>query len=292
MRISIMTATYNRAYILPKLYKSLVQNTKSFKDVEWLIMDDGSTDDTESLIKSYIKEKKVEIKYHKQKNGGKQNAINNLMPYVTGDIIIEVDSDDHLNNNVLSMVSKDYENLKDNVYGISYLRNQIGVNTNMDGLDNTIHTLYDIDFNYGKDFDRALTFKTSIRKHFRYELCDKEKFITEAYMYFQMDDATDGLLFKNKEIVTAEYRDDGYSKNIIETFKKYPKGYYKYFQYLINKPMHHILFKKRMYILKHFILFKTLTHQPGYKYVTGFTNKLLYILLVIPGMIKTKRMFK
>ena len=84
MKISILTATYNRKHLLPKLYKSLVENSKTFTNFEWLIMDDGSSDNTEGLVKGWIKENKIKIKYHKQKNAGKMAAINNLSKYVTG----------------------------------------------------------------------------------------------------------------------------------------------------------------------------------------------------------------
>ena len=54
MKFSILTATYNRAKCLPKLYESLIKNKSSNYEIEWLIMDDGSKDETENLIKDYI----------------------------------------------------------------------------------------------------------------------------------------------------------------------------------------------------------------------------------------------
>ena len=57
MRISVLTATYNRAHTLPNLYKSLIKNKKHCNQFEWLIMDDGSTDNTKKLVESWIKEK-------------------------------------------------------------------------------------------------------------------------------------------------------------------------------------------------------------------------------------------
>ena len=74
MFLSIITPTYNRAYILPKCYESLVNQT--IKDFEWIVVDDGSTDNTENLINSFIKENKIDIKYVKQENGGKPSAHN------------------------------------------------------------------------------------------------------------------------------------------------------------------------------------------------------------------------
>ena len=63
--ISIITATYNRAYILPQLYESLLKNKKTYSDFEWVIVDDGSTDDTKTLVEKWIKDNKIKIKYQK-----------------------------------------------------------------------------------------------------------------------------------------------------------------------------------------------------------------------------------
>ena len=71
-RMTVFTPTYNRAYILPKLYDSLCQQT--VKSFEWLIVDDGSVDNTQELVEKWIEEKKIEIRYFKQANGGKQRA--------------------------------------------------------------------------------------------------------------------------------------------------------------------------------------------------------------------------
>ena len=67
--ITIFTPTYNRAYILPKLYNSLCKQTS--KSFEWVLVDDGSTDDTEVLAKHWTEERKINMRYFKQKNLGK-----------------------------------------------------------------------------------------------------------------------------------------------------------------------------------------------------------------------------
>ena len=59
--LTIFTPTYNRGYIIGKLYDSLLSQTN--KNFKWLIVDDGSSDNTEVLVKSWIAEGKIEIKY-------------------------------------------------------------------------------------------------------------------------------------------------------------------------------------------------------------------------------------
>ena len=72
--ITIITPTYNRADLLPRLYESLVRQTD--KDFEWLVVDDGSTDKTEELIQQYCQTGAVGITYIRQENAGKHTALN------------------------------------------------------------------------------------------------------------------------------------------------------------------------------------------------------------------------
>lgn len=296
MKISILTATYNRKHLLPKLYKSLVENSKTFTNFEWLIMDDGSSDNTESLVKDWIKENKIKIKYYKQKNAGKMAAINNLSKYVTGEIWIEVDSDDYFIDGVLKDISKDYETLDKKAYGILYYRKILNVETPKDeSLNNKIISLYHFHYKYGYTYDTSLTFRTSVRKNFKYELEHNEKFITEARTYYKMDLVSKGLLISNKDIIIANYEEDGYTKSIINLFKKYPYGYYEFFKELLNYPKQDILFKQRLYMVKHYILFSVLTKigfTKSVKHVKIVKNKIMVMLLYFLGMVKTKIKFR
>lgn len=291
MRISILTATYNREKLLPNLYQSLLENKETFDNFEWLIMDDGSSDHTKDLIQTWIQENKIEIHYYKQENQGKMAAINHLNEHVTGDVWIEMDSDDVFCSDTLAKISKDYETLEKDVYGILYYKHLKGKTIEKDSsLEGKILKLYDMHYKYGYTYDMALTFKTSYRKKFKYQLEHGERFITEARMYYQMDQSYTGLLIKNDIIMDCEYMEDGYSKNILKVFKKYPYGYYEYFKELLNYPHHGILFKKRMYMIKHYILFSVLTHHTFIKSLNDIDkllNKVLFSLLYIPGKIKT-----
>lgn len=289
MKISILTATYNREHLLPKLYNSLIENSKTFTNFEWLIMDDGSSDNTEELVKGWIKENKIEIKYYKQKNAGKMAAINNLSKYVTGDIWIEVDSDDYFIDGVLKDIAKDYESLDEKAYGILYYK-KLG-NKELkrnEELNDKVVSLYDMHYKYGYSYDMALTFRTNIRKKFDYELEHNEKFITEARTYYKMDQAYYGLLIKNNLIMYCEYQEDGYSKNILKIFKRYPFGYYEFFKELLNYPYKKIKKEKYLYMLKHYILFTTLTNHSysfSVKQLKKIKDRILFTILYLPGKI-------
>ena len=92
--VCVFTPTFNRAYILPKLYKSLVAQTS--RDFSWLVVDDGSTDNTSTLVRSWQAEGLVPITYIYQENGGKQRATNTGMEHCSDELFFVVDSDDHL----------------------------------------------------------------------------------------------------------------------------------------------------------------------------------------------------
>lgn len=293
MKISVVTATYNREKLLPALYKSLKKNYKTFKDFEWIIMDDGSEDNTGKNVSKWIEEVDFKIDYHYQKNHGKMAAINNVMKYVTGDIVMEIDSDDYLVDDALKIINEDYEKLdNDKVYGIIYKRSLGKKDTTVDSsMNDSVIRLFDIHNKYGFDFDMNLTFKANIRKKYKYVLEHNEKFVTEARTYYKMDQDYDGLLFKDKELVIGEYLEDGYSQNIAKMFKRYPYGYLEYFKECLSYVNKETMFKKRLYFIKHYILFSYLTKKSMLeciKKVKGF-NKLMVILLVIPGYIKSSK---
>lgn len=84
--VTVFTPTYNRAYILNNLYQSLCR--QSYGDFEWLIVDDGSTDNTEGLIASWLDESKISLCYIKQPNGGKHRAINRGIQEANGNLFL------------------------------------------------------------------------------------------------------------------------------------------------------------------------------------------------------------
>lgn len=102
MKFTIFTPTYNRKELLKKLYVSLQNQT--FKDFEWLIVDDGSNDGTNELVKDFLKEKKLDIKYFFKENGGKQRAYNFALEKAQGELFICLDSDDKYQNYGLEII--------------------------------------------------------------------------------------------------------------------------------------------------------------------------------------------
>lgn len=298
MKISILTATYNRANLLDKLYTSIIVNNNNCTEFEtqWLIMDDGSTDNTKRIVEEYIKEGILDIKYFYQENQGKMKAINKLVKEASGDLIIECDSDDYFTENAFNIILKSMRECRDigNVYALVFLKNdQDGKNMGNDFYeDNYESTMFDLYFKEGITGEKALVFNSNIRKQFEYEVEDGEKFVTEARLQHKMDLQYVVRCF-NTPIMICEYQKEGYSKNINKLFLENPCGYYNYFKEMFEQDMHRVTIKKRIYIYKHYILFATLSKQKNIiKNVKGLFNKLAVLVLYIPGKIATKLRIK
>lgn len=297
MKISILTPTFNRAKLLDKLYTSILINSNNSNcDVEWLIMDDGSTDNTRMIVDTYMKENIINVQYFYQENSGKMSAINELVKRCTGDLILECDSDDYLIPESFKIIEDALVQCKDmaNIYAMAFLKyDQNGNNMgNNFPEDNYKSSMFDLYFKEGITGEKALVFNSSIRKKFKYRLENGEKFVTEARLHHEMDLHYNIKCF-NKKIMICEYKNDGYSKNIDKLFLQNPKGYYEYFKEIFNQDMHGVTFSKRLYIYKHYILFAVLSKQKhAIKNVKGFVNKFMIAILYLPGKIATKRKFK
>lgn len=289
MKLSILTPTYNRAQCLPKLYESIKQNKIDTLELEWLIMDDGSQDHTRELIESFQKENIVPIVYFFQQNQGKMVALNNLVEKAAGDWIVECDSDDYFCQNAFQFIVENVS-LDNQVYAYAFLKYDQNLHNigQLFPCEKEKTTMFDLYFKQGEDGEKALVFNAQIRKRFRHELEQNEKFVTEARMYHKMD-ALYHIIGINLPLMICEYQKDGYTKNIKEIFEKNPYGYYAYFKELLRFPMKGVLFRKRLYIIKHYLLFcYELNKKPEQKEIKGIMNKILIAFLYFPGKIKFK----
>ena len=296
MKISILTSTYNRANELDKLYSSLIVNSTSDLKFEWLIMDDGSTDKTKIVVDNYISQGIIDISYYTQENQGKMIAVNNLMKHVTGDLVVTCDSDDYFKVGAFDTILKYANKLleDDTLYALAFLKKSPEGIISGDRFSEDIHRtdMFSLYFKEKMTGEKILVFKTAIRKNYTHELEAVEKFITESRMYHKIDKDYD-ILGINEVIEIGDYKEDGYTKNMYEIFKKYPLGFYMYFKELLEMDLRGVAFSKRMYIYKHYILFSNLADRNfAIKNIHGLFNKIICLVLWIPGSIKTKRKFR
>ena len=107
MFLTIMTSTYNRANLLENLYSSLINQTN--KDFVWLIIDDGSVDNTKEIVEKLKNENKINIEYLYKKNGGKHTALNIGFENLKTDLTVIVDSDDKITSDAVNVIYKYYQ---------------------------------------------------------------------------------------------------------------------------------------------------------------------------------------
>lgn len=226
MKMTVFTPTYNRAYIIDNLYRSLQRQT--FLDFEWLIVDDGSTDDSETVIRRWqAKNNTFQIRYYKKENGGKCSAINMGLELAQGELFFTVDSDDYLTDDALEKVVSREASLPKN-------QKFCGVAGNLGTTkDTTSNRIFNLPFFEGSaldrykmvDGERAMVFYTEIHKQYLYPLFKGETFMTEAVTWNRM--AADGykIRFYNDIIWVYEYKEDGLTKAGSSVFLNNPKGY-------------------------------------------------------------------
>lgn len=222
MKVSICTPTYNRAHCLEKLYNSLVNQTS--KDFEWLIIDDGSKDETREKVEYFINQKKIDVKYFYKNNGGKHTAINEALKYATGEYFFIVDSDDYLKSMAVSFIIDKFNGLSSDFAGIAFLKefengNLVGTTFKGNYLDAT--SLERSKFKI--QGDKAEVFFTELLRKYPFPVFENEKFLTEAIVWNRI--AHDGYKIRwyNESIYVCQYQTDGLSMgvNYLKNFEGY-----------------------------------------------------------------------
>ena len=225
MKFTIFTPTFNRKELLEKLYKSLQKQT--YKDFEWLIVDDGSADGTKEKVEEFLSEKKLDIKYYFKENGGKQRAYNFATDKANGELFICLDSDDEYVENGLETILKYWKKYEKNsdIAGMGYLstypnREVIGSSFPEKEM---ISTQFDIYNKYSVKGDKGLMFRTEIIKKYKFPVFDDEKFITEAVVYNRICEKYK-MVYVNEKIEIKEYQEDGLTAKYNNLLLRNPKG--------------------------------------------------------------------
>ena len=228
IKLTIFTPAYNRAHLLPVLYESLKEQTN--KNFIWLIIDDGSTDDTENIVSKWTKENNgFEITYIKKPNGGKHTAIDMSNKECKTPYIVCIDSDDYLAVDAVEKIYQEIEIIdsKPEVCGIVTRRVKPDgepFSQNWTGERFKQIKFVDLADKYGYKTDTCLVFKTDIVKKYHFPTFEGERFVTESVFYNQFMFDYD-LLASDNLYYIAEYMPDGYTAQGIKLFLKNPKGY-------------------------------------------------------------------
>jgi glycosyltransferase involved in cell wall biosynthesis len=224
--LTIFTPTYNRANTLPRTYESLCRQT--YPDFEWLIIDDGSTDNTRALVEQWQKDNQIPIRYIYQENQGMHGAHNTAYRNITTELNTCVDSDDWMPNDAVGTILQFWKEKGNNKYA-----GFIGLDINKYGKtigtpfpaylkETTLREYYEEHNGCG---DKKLVYRTEIiTKYPEYPLFLGERYVGLAYKYHLVDEDYK-LLTLNKPLVIVDYQEDGSSRSMWKQYWKNPKGF-------------------------------------------------------------------
>lgn len=225
--ITVFTPTYNRAYTLDYLYSSLLRQTN--KDFEWLIVDDGSTDNTAVIVEKYIKEESsFTIRYYRKENGGKHTAINKGVELAKGSLFFIVDSDDQLMPDAIERLYYWEQTIRDK-------KGFAGVAGNKGDLEGKLlGTTFSGEYIYANNLerkeknilgDKAEAYYTHILREYPFPVIEGENFITESIIWDRIGAAGLKICWFNEVIYLVEQRKDGLIAQGNLRFANNPKGY-------------------------------------------------------------------
>ncbi|WP_323913981.1 glycosyltransferase family 2 protein [Aeromonas veronii] len=220
-----MTPTYNRAYVLPRLYDSLCQQTR--QDFEWLVIDDGSTDGTAELIFDYRVKSDFSINYYYKENGGKHRAINEGVVHATGDWIIIVDSDDLLTGDAVAKLYDVMNHIGSEFVGMCFRRTTlsghiIGIS---DPAWSKSIVMQPIMAGHVLKGDLAYVFRTNVMRECPFPEFPGEKFVPELYIWNKIADIGKIVFYVDQVIYLCEYLPDGYTSNFKKNLRSNPCGF-------------------------------------------------------------------
>lgn len=223
--LTVFTPAYNRAHTLVRTYESLCRQT--CKDFEWLIVDDGSQDNTRELVESWIKEGKIPIRYIYQHNQGMHAAHNTAYDNIVTELNTCIDSDDYMPDDAVEKIITFWrKNGSDKYAGIIGLDKADGGDiigtTFKDGMKETTLLGY---YERGGRGDKKLVYRTDIIKRYpKYPVFEGERYVGLAYLYYLIDqDYT--LLTCNEVLCIVDYQTDGSSMSMYKQYWNNPKGF-------------------------------------------------------------------
>ena len=226
IKLTIFTPAYNRAHTLHRTYESLLK--QDCKDFVWLIVDDGSTDNTADLVKNWQSaDNGFEIRYIYKENGGMHTAHNTAYENIDTELNVCIDSDDCLADNAVKKIIDKWNQVKNDGYaGIIGLDadfdgNIIGSGFPKDLLETTLMGYYA----NGGCGDKKLVYRTDvIKKYPAYPVFDNEKYVALGYKY-RLIDQDYKLSVLNDVLCNVEYQADGSSNSMLKQYLKNPRGF-------------------------------------------------------------------
>lgn len=283
MFLSIITATYNRAYCLPNIYTSLLTNNKD--DFEWILVDDGSIDGTESIAKVWMNENKINFRYIKKENEGKTSSIiRGFDLFPKGEFSLVLDSDDYLYEGIIDVLKKECTTLSEDQIGIVGLKSDL--RGNLIGSKFSVEFSTYIDMYFGKQKvqgDKLFLIRTYLYKKSMVKPFPNEKFIPDNIPYINVN-KYGNFKCMNIFFYKGDYMQDGMTNNVLKMAANNINGYIFEKEELQKQPLS---LKEKLTNEIKYISYSFAGFRSPSKILRMSNNKLLTSFLLFPVYIVT-----
>lgn len=289
--LTIFTPTYNRAYCLKEAYDSLLRQTN--KNFVWLIVDDGSTDNTEEIIHNWIEDGKLDIEYVFQDNAGKMAAHNAAAKLCKTELFVCLDSDDQMTDTAVEEIFSFWNvHHSDRIDLIGIIAPKAIINMNGDIIrkpqlpTGLIYTTGRGLYQRGYQGETAMFFKADILRSYPFPVQEGEKFISEISAYDIMDENFVWITY-NHPLMKCQYREDGYSLNLLKINVENPKGVV-----YVNQQRQRKIGRFSPTLMKEYIAYSLIAKLPLRSIVNYSYYPLLCALMIPIGYFEMKKILK
>ena len=286
IKITVFTPAYNRAHTLPRTLDSLLkQENKNFK---WLIVDDGSTDNTKELVDAWLQEDYgFEIKYVYKENGGMHTAHNTAYEHIDTELNVCIDSDDCLADDAINKILNKWDLVKDKGYagliGLDYTLDNKLIGKDLGDLTETTLSEYYANGGYG---DKKLVYRTDIiKKYPKYPVFENERYVALAYIY-RLIDQDYKLAVLNECLCNVEYQEDGSSATMWKQYLRNPKGFQFWRKVCMTYPESN---KRLVMDTIHYVSSSLLAKDKTF--ISDSPRKGLTVLCLIPGWVLSRMIY-
>lgn len=229
--LTIFTPTYNRAHLLRRVYESLV--TQTSQDFEWLVIDDGSTDFTRSLVEGFIREGRIAVSYVHKENGGLYTGYNEAYSRITSELCVCIDSDDFMPDDAVEIIIRIWRERGGEEYA-----GLIGLDFRLDTMEpiggrfpDSLKDCYFLDL-YTRRIHRGdskVVTRTDLMRSVAPQIgFEGEKYFNPVYMLLQVCD-TRKLIVVNECLCIVDYQTgaDSMSEGIFRQYLDSPRSFAK-----------------------------------------------------------------
>lgn len=279
--LTVFTPTYNRAHTIGRTYNSLCQQTS--KDFKWVIIDDGSSDNTEDLVKGWTStDNGFTIEYYKKQNGGMHTAHNEAYKHIDTELAVCIDSDDWMPNNAVELIINRWQK-----YGEEKYAGMVGLDIFEDGyvvgtcFPKGLHSCktYEMGPKYGVVCDKKYVYRPKvIKQYLPYPVFPGERYGLVNWLYQRIDREYD-MICSNDVYCVVEYQTDGLSINVFNQHKQSPRTrMYECNEMMVDIPYFTEKIKRAMQYVSCAIFAK------DWKYIVKAHKKLLVLMCTPLGI--------